>query len=561
MTRIPVFGRSRSRATGNNGPSALEQADAEIRLADADLERSIRARRAELDLVERETQVTRLRTEQQKHLKRRAGLLRVAVRRRRRQLKRRARLVARAEVRARFEAALAGRLVAILVALAVATAWHGQYRFLREAMELGVLFAAAGATALELFGLSMFGIARDLGKFRHRALRVRMFGWAVIAFSAYSNLEHNGVVLAAMSVAGPVAWEMHEWSQQRIQLHQEGKLVSRPVRPRFPIDQVVLFPVWTLRAYRQAVRDRIENVDQALAAADRGRLPHDTVGRLAGVRWRRVVRRSIAQHRRLMEAPNRPESVSIDRVGRRLESVVNDLERLSQQLQQVPRWGVDSLADKTGSGGRPRSTWLRRRRRSAGTASPAAALIDETRKLDDGSIDRPGKGSASTPVCVSDEPIDHEQEPPRHPAAPLSVDRSASAVSEAGAPPRAAARRAPMPDPGSESRPIATRSDRSAHDTDRSGSDDRSGSSIAAGRSIRSIQELHDEARQLARQWGWTSAAHVTAEALRTGLRISPKRARDLRALLREDFDQGWLPTAGEWAGLHVDADHDSQQP
>jgi hypothetical protein len=255
-------------------------------------------------------------------------------------------------MRARFESALAGRLVMVLVAMAVATAWYGQERFLRESLGLGSLFAAAGATALEVFGLSMFGIARDLGKFRDRALRVRVFGWAVIAFSASSNLVHNGVALAAMSVVGPVAWELYEWSRHRIRLHHEGKLTIRPVRPRFPIDQVLLYPLWTFAAYRVAVRDRIEEVDTALAIAARERSAQPVIDRSTRRSWIAIVRQSIAAHHRSTVDRARQSIEDADRSRAHFDQARVDLKQQADLLTDlIDRSGERGTGERVGTTG------------------------------------------------------------------------------------------------------------------------------------------------------------------------------------------------------------------
>jgi hypothetical protein len=538
MTRIPLLRRRRSTTIT---ASAAEQADAEIRLADAGLARSIRARQAELDIAERELQVARQRSEERGRQRRREEQLRAAVRKRRRRFRQRGRRAKRAEMRARFEAALAGRLVMMLVAMAVATAWFGQYRFLREAMALGFLFAAAGATALELFGLSMFGIARDLGKYRHRALRVRVFGWAVIAFSAYSNFVHNGVALAAMSVAGPVAWEMHEWSQQRIRLHHEGKLATRPVRPRFPIDQVLLFPWRTLRAYRCAVRDRIEGVDEALALADRERQGRSRIDRVGSRSWTRTVRRSVAWHRKSMEYCNRQQSATIDRAYRHLDAIGPELRELSEQLRQIARLPAAASTDRSDVGrltNPTRSTWRWRARDKAPQTDRA-----ETQHVG-ANLSPNGPDGSSLHPLVRAGSVARKSAPVREQPDGRPCDRLTGRPAIRGSEVDGAATRAPA-DPAQH---VGAEHPVSEGEPDRS-SQSHAGSIVERAdpqtrpiRPIRSIEELQVEARRLARELGWTSAKQVTADALRTRLYVGPKRARRLRDQLRQEFDRNALP-------------------
>lgn len=235
--------------------------------ADADLDRELRRQQAERDLAEQKRDAKEARRARRRAADLRSKQAKRAVKRRRKRVFRRARRVWWTETKARFAAALDGRLVAVLVALAAGTAWYGQYHYLAEGQHLLVVFAAAGATALEVLGLAMGAVARAAGDHRERALRARLLMWAVIAFSAWSNYQHNGIVLAALSVAGPTAWEVREWWQRRARLHAAGLLQPRPVRPRFPLDQWLLYLPETLAAYRVAVRDRIEDATEALSVA------------------------------------------------------------------------------------------------------------------------------------------------------------------------------------------------------------------------------------------------------------------------------------------------------
>ncbi|MEU6267513.1 DUF2637 domain-containing protein [Saccharopolyspora shandongensis] len=261
--------RQHTSATDEHQMAAL--VEAEIRAADAELDRDLRRQRADLELTEARDQIQQRSAQRHASADLRTKQAKRAIKRRTKRAKRRARRQWWDEAKARFTAALGGRLVAVLVAMAAGTAWYGQFRYLNgpapKGLELLLPFALAGATALEVLGLAMGTVVRAAGAHRDWALRARLLMWAVIGFSAWSNWTHNGVVMAALSMAGPTAWEIHEWWQRRARLHDQGLLRARPVRPRFPVDQWLLFFRWTLAAHKVAVRDRIENADTALSVA------------------------------------------------------------------------------------------------------------------------------------------------------------------------------------------------------------------------------------------------------------------------------------------------------
>ncbi|MGH9058034.1 MAG: DUF2637 domain-containing protein, partial [Acidimicrobiales bacterium] len=278
--------------------AVLDEAEALIRRADATTDRKLKAKDAELELADKRRQLEEAAEERAKARKAKERKVKRITRRRKRLAKQRGRRAAREAMRARFQNALAGRLVLLLVFCAVATAWYGQFRYLTAPAEQGgqgliLPFALAGASALEILGLAMGVIVRAAGERRDRALRARLVMWLVIGFSAWSNFHHNGVVLAALSILGPTAWEISEWWNRRAALHAGGLLLVRPVRPRFPLDQVLLYPVWTLTAYRVAVRDRIEDAELALDRAKIERAQRKTFGRLNRRRFARSVRTAI----------------------------------------------------------------------------------------------------------------------------------------------------------------------------------------------------------------------------------------------------------------------------
>lgn len=291
--------------------AVAEKAQAKIALEDAAEQRRLNAQREQFELAEKKAAADRARKAAAYADKQERKRLAEAEAEQRRKNRRANRTARREAFRAAFAAALGGRLIAILVCLAVATAWDGQYSYLRTGEQLGglglpMVFALAGATALEILGLAMGAIVRDAGQFRDRVLWARLVMWSVIGFSAWSNGTHNGPVLAVMSVAGPAAWEVHERWQHRKALHQAGLLRQRPVRPRFPLDQVLLYPAWSFHAYRVAVRDRIEDTNQALtlAATERTAAAERKAARKAtrtlarqGKKWAPIVQQLVAAER------------------------------------------------------------------------------------------------------------------------------------------------------------------------------------------------------------------------------------------------------------------------
>ncbi|MGZ3140454.1 DUF2637 domain-containing protein [Lentzea chajnantorensis] len=246
--------------------AVADKTDARIREADAAADRQARTREARLEFERKQRALKDARLAEERARRQGERATKRAAKQQRKQQRSAARKARRAQVWAGFVRSLDGQLVTILCSLAASAAWHGQFYYL-IGKDVPVLFAAAAATALEVFGLAMGMIARSAGQYRDRAIRVRLFMWAIVGFSAASNYAHNGAILAVLSIAGPTAWEIREWWQHRAKLHEAGLLQQRPVRPRFPLDQALLFPLWTLHAYRVAVRDRIENTTLALSVA------------------------------------------------------------------------------------------------------------------------------------------------------------------------------------------------------------------------------------------------------------------------------------------------------
>ncbi|WP_410646179.1 DUF2637 domain-containing protein [Amycolatopsis sp. cmx-4-54] len=511
------------RATGidqstTSAASVESSVDAEIRAADADLQRAIAAKNADLELKEKERLSRELARDRRVRREQRAARLRRATRKRRKALKRRARRELRASLRQRFEQALAGRLILLLVAMAAATAWYSQYRYLHEVLNLAHPFPAAGATALELLGLGMFSIARSARRYRDRAVRARLVGWAVITFSAFSNWVHNGVLLAALSVAGPVAWEIHEWWQQRVVLHDEGKLPVRPVRPRFPIDQVVLFPLWTYSAYRIAVRDRIEDVGQALAIAARERAAQRWLNRSTMRSWAKSVRESIDQHEASIERrSDRPIHLPLAARsepggGTSIEFVPIDTGRITRdRVQRLDLAFNDREVLNTDGKVRwlhwrfPRSGRLRKPR-------TRSVIVREN----DASDRHPVKGAS--PGLATDRPVsqrkpDHAHQDQLHVE---GVDETIGHVE----------RRRDGDDPYGE--PIERNSGAQHQRHDR---EPRTASSF------RTLDQLRVEAHDLVESKGW-APAEVKAIWLQKGLRCSPKRARILRDEINASSDR-----------------------
>jgi uncharacterized protein DUF2637 len=177
------------------------------------------------------------------------------------------------EFRDRLVTKLAGRSILVLVAMAVVTAWVGQFNYLLIDRNVILPFAVTGASALELTGIALMHKLHIANKYRDRAVRIRLLMWSTIAFAAWANYSHFGPVMAAMSVLGPLVWEVSEWWSRRHALYLTGDVPRRPVRPRFALDRWLMYPRETWRALRVAVRDDITNPRIALtvARAERGR--------------------------------------------------------------------------------------------------------------------------------------------------------------------------------------------------------------------------------------------------------------------------------------------------
>ncbi|ONF73941.1 DUF2637 domain-containing protein [Amycolatopsis keratiniphila] len=493
--------------------AVLAEVEAEIRLADAAEERRLRVRREELELAQLEAEAAEAAEERKQKKAQLKRTTRKTTRKTTREGNRARRRAARKAWRERFQAALAGRLVLLLVFSAVVTAWYGQAGYLSGPVDQGGRglawpFAVTGATALEVLGLAMGAIARAAGEHRDRALRARLLMWAVIAFSAWSNWQHNGVVLAALSILGPTSWEIHEWWQRRAKLHEDGKLRARPVRPRFPLDQVLLFPVRTLLAYRVAVRDRIEDAELAL---DRVRIERETrraFGRRNRRRFAKAVRESIDSSNRALADRARSEIEAAREIRAEAEGILAagalllGPDRVREVAEPITA-ALPSEADpiepgepieasrSTDDQGHP----IRRRRlfRSIGRRSDT-----RPEPIENGAAD-PIEAPATDPI-----------EPTR--SAPESIEQPGPIGS--GEPIEQA--------PAAESEPIERTAD-TTKDASRSVHPIRRRS--ARGKPI---EQLRREAAELIEAKGWTPE-QITADNLRTALRCSPKRAREIR--------------------------------
>lgn len=494
--------------------------DAKIRAADADLQRVIAAKNADLELKEKERLARELARDRRVRREQRATRLRRTTRKRKKALRKHARRELRVALRLRFEQALAGRLILLLVAMAAATAWYGQYRYLHEVMNLAHPFPAAGATALELLGLGMFSIARSARRYRDRAIRARLVGWAVIGFSAFSNWAHNGVLLAALSVAGPVAWEIHEWWQQRVVLHDEGKLPVRPVRPRFPIDQVVLFPLWTYSAYRIAVRDRIEDVGQTLAIAARERTAQRWLNRSTRRSWAKSVRQSIDQHEASIE--HRSDRVIRLPLAARPRPGAVSIEVMSIDTDRIPHDRAAGLEHDFGNGQvikkQGKQRLLRRLLTRTGRSREPLVVPLIVREIDS-SDHQPATGTGMG--RPTDRPV-NQPEPDRVPTGRSSIDVVGTT--------------------SGHSEPQRVRDERLKETIERRSrsSDQPRDRTPGTTSSFRTLDQLRVEAHNLVERKGW-SPAEVKAIWLQKGLRCSPKRAR----ILREEFNAASDRTQG----------------
>lgn len=281
------------------------------------------------------------------------------------------RRTSRAAWRSGFLVKAMDNTIVLLVIFAVATAWIGQFGFLlgllvaQVGVVLAPVFAATGAAALECIGLLMGSIARQAATYRDRAVRARLAMWGVILFSAWSNYTHYGLVMAAMSLLGPIAWEVREWWGSRHRAYQAGALVARPVRPRFPIDRWVLFPASTWTAYRVAVRDNIGDAETALAgaaAAHRARWRSAWHrGYRHGARHRsQAVQRAHAALRELPALRDRNTALHNELTGftRAVSTVLGaDLTGLARESDEAGTSDGGAVASQTTL--RRRFTWLR----------------------------------------------------------------------------------------------------------------------------------------------------------------------------------------------------------
>lgn len=569
MGRLNIFpsratpARKRGSAAPASADTVMVEAQADILRADAEVARIIQTRTAEIDLAEREALSIESAARRAESRKRREARLKRATRVRTRRARQRARRSWWMARKAHFRDALAGRLVLVLVTMAAATAWYGQFKHLggpvsppvdshghpmsAPGMGLPLPFAVAGATALEVLGLAMFAIARKAGDFRERALRARLLGWAVIAFSAWSNDTHNGIVLAAMSVAGPLAWEIHEWWQRREVLHAQGKLVTRPVRPRFPLDQVLLFPWWTLCAYRVAVRDRIESAERALELAKIERRDRSIFGWRNRRRFRTAIRTAIESSNRALIERARGEMEVALKIRSEAEGIlaVGAMLLGAEHTRQVAH-RVD-LVDRARSSSIQQASTI-------GTTSAASTAVG-TDVLGDSAVDPVG----STALTRSSRSKDRSAHRPRWSLRRRSTDRHDRIEAGSTPPPEPTIGRGPIEVPGAapidqqsaesnaesagapepEERPTAPGSIASSSITGRNPNSldttrSKTGlSTTRSGRSRRrSIDELRAEAADLIQTEGWSGDV-ITAEALRLALHCSPKRARQLREEFR----------------------------
>jgi hypothetical protein len=264
--------------------AAIRVNTAQARLAHQADVNDLKVRRQRLELVQLE--------EQAKTARAAAAAERQAMERARIEAEKAARRASRKAWRDRWVAALSDRSVLALVALAVITAWVGQATAFQQDLGMTWPIAAAGATALELTGIVLLRKLGEASALGARALRMRLVIWGVIAFAAWANLSHYGVVMAAMSVLGPTVWEVTKWWERQRRLHAAGDLRPRPVRPRFPVDHWAFYPRDTWTAYRVAVRDEIGDPRIALAVARGERARRDLAAELGA--WHTNMARAIA---------------------------------------------------------------------------------------------------------------------------------------------------------------------------------------------------------------------------------------------------------------------------
>lgn len=168
-----------------------------------------------------------------------------------------------------FADQLPQRLILVPVLLATAAAWKGQFDWATESLKWGVVMGAGLATALETFGLATAAMARRARDDDDSAIIERTLMWSVVLSAALMNTLHsNQPVLGLMSVIGVAGWEVYERRRYRSRLAAATPRRLPARRPKFGPARWVRYPMWTYRAWSIALRDRLQDPNQALALAD-----------------------------------------------------------------------------------------------------------------------------------------------------------------------------------------------------------------------------------------------------------------------------------------------------
>ncbi|AXX29406.1 hypothetical protein APASM_2041 [Actinosynnema pretiosum subsp. pretiosum] len=252
-------------------------AEAKIRVADAEAARKLEAQRARIELERLQAEADRV-NRAERDVERRAERQRRQVERRERRAERGAR---RAELLSGVLDGFADKVVVVPVLMAMAGAWWGQFQVFHQRLSWPVPLAAAAATGIECIGVVCGRLAhlarRQVTVVGADGVRVtrddsawveRSVMWAVVGYAAASNWAHAGdPTVGALSVVGVAVWEARERRVHRLALAEAGRLPAR--RPKFGAVRWVRYPGWTWRAWSAALRHGLVDAAEALAVAER----------------------------------------------------------------------------------------------------------------------------------------------------------------------------------------------------------------------------------------------------------------------------------------------------
>lgn len=234
--------------------------EARIAEKDAESDRKIRARQADLDLRERETKLKQT-EDQAKAAAKAAKKTATAARRTARRRARADRAVAAYTcVRDYIAGNMPGVYSTVIYAMALYVAVSGQ---LNMATERGwnPVFGVGLAVFLEGMALSMALTANQMRLAGERALIPTIATWGAASFaSAINYLAHRddpilAVVLGASSLAAIIVWEVRSGAKHRAELRANSKLPEPP--ERFGLRRWLRYPRETWAAWSLDVKRRV----------------------------------------------------------------------------------------------------------------------------------------------------------------------------------------------------------------------------------------------------------------------------------------------------------------